>query len=88
MTGILLLLALTALPASAHAAADDARLVDAARRNEAAAVRASSIRGVGYTPNTKVAAAVAVNATPVAASEVTELSSDAFSRNITFTTRR
>ena len=40
MTGILLLLALTALPASAHAAADDARLVDAARRNEAAAVRA------------------------------------------------
>ena len=37
---LLLLVALAVLPASAHAAADDARLVDAAKRNEAAAVRA------------------------------------------------
>ena len=41
MTGIiLLLLALAAVPAAAHAAADDVRLVDAAKRNEPSAVRA------------------------------------------------
>lgn len=41
MTGIILLmLALVALPANGHAAADDERLVDAAKRNEQSAVRA------------------------------------------------